>query len=168
MTLDSFSYLPLPHTLGLPPMFSLSTRIEPSKPVGLVRKQIYTAHQHSYKPKFFIVQVQPKSVNKQNRLIGYEEYQNLHSDQILWRERERERERERDFFRTKRTCLSKSYAKRTTFFRTQPVRVRMKCLLTDVAKPLCVFHATCSHLTLGDVDKGFIDRNSENTLISLS
>ena len=94
MTLDSFSYLSLPHTLGLPPMFSLSTRIEPSKPVGLVRKQIYTAHQHSYKPKFFIVQVQPKSVNKQNRLIGYEEYQNLHSDQILWRERERERERE--------------------------------------------------------------------------
>ena len=92
MTLDSFSYLSLPHALGLPPMFSLSTRIEPSKPVGLVRKQIYTAHQHSYKPKFFIVQVQPKSVNKQNRLIGYEEYQNLHSDQILWRERERERE----------------------------------------------------------------------------
>lgn len=43
--------------------------------------------------------------------------------------------------------------------------IRMKCLLTDVAKPLCVFHATCSHLTLGVVDKGFID---QNTLISLS
>ena len=111
----------------------LSTRIEPSKPIGLVRQQIYTAHQHSCKPKLFIVQVQPKLVNK-------------HQAKPL------------------RTCLLNSYAKRTpTFFKTHPVR--MKCLLTDVAKPLCVFHATCSHLTLGIVDKGFID---QNILISLS
>ena len=97
-------------------MFSLSTRIEPSKPVGLVRKQIYTAHQHSYKPKFFIVQVQPKSVNKLNRLIGYEEYQDpthLHSDQILWRERERERER---FFQNKKNMSIKILCKKNNIF----------------------------------------------------
>ena len=115
----------------------LSTRIEPSKLVGLVRQQIYTTHQHSCKLMFFIVQVQPKSVNK-------------HQAKPL------------DWLR--RTCPSNSNAKRTpTFFRIHPVR--MKCLLTDGAKPLCVFHATCSYLTLGIVDKGFID---QNTLISLS
>ena len=84
----------------------LSTRIEPSKPFGLVWQQIYTAHQHSCKPMSFIVQVQPKSVNK-------------HQAKPL------------DWLR--RTCLSNSNAKRTpTFFRTHPVR--MKCLLGVVDK----------------------------------